>query len=426
MKIFLKIINKAFFVIMVLMAFVNCENESVDLNNQDTSVRNAKAWFVENKQSLRVLEYAKTIDWKKAIVTDGVKGKVVEVPIFLKEKDLVNINYDKSLKCYNRLMFILDEKKVYNVYHVIISHKNDTFDVDDEEVNFYKIKEDFEGLITVIDSKNTINDVVNLGNKKTNRYLITNKTNTDGVVCVYYGYWDENDEFHAYYQVGCYGGGSGSSGGTSYGGGGGKGDSDPTIGNNLITLLGPEVKIADIMSYLKCINLNQSAELIIYIDQPIANSADSYSISSSGYPNVGHSFIAIQQGGVRRVFGYYPATTVDPSAPNDPRAFGNNEGHVFDVSISIPISATRLVDIIGYVANAPLTYDLNNYNCTDFVIGIGNLGGLNLPDSYGTWPYGGGSNPGQLGQYIRGMVLPANAYRQTTISNAAANKGTCN
>nr|WP_315163053.1 hypothetical protein [uncultured Flavobacterium sp.] len=252
MKNFLKIINKAFFVIIVLIAFVNCENESVDLNNQDASVRNAKAWFVKNKQSLRVLEYAKTIDWNKAIVTDGVKGKVVEVPIFLKDKDVVNINYDKSLKCYNRLMFILDEKKVYNVYHVIISHKKDTFDVDDEEVNFYKIKEDFEGLITVIDSKNIINDVVNLANKKTNRYLITNKTKTDGVVCVYYGYWDENDEFHAYYQVGCYGGGSGSSGGTSYGSGGGKSESQPddktVCYNSLEDLISGSYAVSDLVT----------------------------------------------------------------------------------------------------------------------------------------------------------------------------------
>lgn len=410
---------------MVLITFTNCENESIDLKNQDVSITNTKAWFEKNKPSLKVLEYTKTIDWEKAIITDGTKGKVVEVPIFLNDKVVVNVDYDKSLKSYNRLMFILDEKDLYKTYHVIISNKRDTFDVSNNEINFYKIKEDFEGLITIVDSKNAITDIINLSTKKTNKSSITSKIKTEDAICLYYGYWDVNDEFHAYYLVGCYGGGSGTSGGTSYGSGGGKDDSDPTVGNNVITLLGPEVTIADIMAYLKCINLNQSAELIIYIDQPIANRADSYS-ASTGYPDPGHSFIAIQQGDVRRIFGYYPATNVYPNAPNDPRAFGNDQGHTFDVSISIPISPSQLVDIIGYTANAPSTYNLNTYNCTDFVIGIGNLGGLNLPDSYGTWPGGGGSNPGQLGQYVRGMVLPVNANRQTTSASSASNKGICN
>jgi len=29
------------------------------------------------------------------------------------------------------------------------------------------------------------------------------------------------------------------------------------------------------------------------------------------------------------------------------------------------------------------------------------LGGIPLPDCYGSWPYGSGSNPGVLGEYIR-------------------------
>ena len=56
----------------------------------------------------------------------------------------------------------------------------------------------------------------------------------------------------------------------------------------------------------------------------------------------------------------------------------------------------------------------------------GILSRLGLPDSYGTWPSGGGSNPGQLGQKIRDMALPTNASWQTTGANAANNTGTCN
>lgn len=205
------------------------------------------------------------------------------------------------------------------------------------------------------------------------------------------------------------------------GGSGGGGSITPSL-----VLLGPSNKISDINDYLKCINLGQNAVLVIYVDQPTPNSSDTWS-GSVYNPNVGHTFIAIQQGdGIRRVLGYYPDTTVDPSAPNDPRAFGNDQGHSFDVAISIPINPNQLLDVISYISNSPTSYNLNTYNCTDFAIAVGNLVGLNLPDSYGTWPGGGGSNPGNLGQEIRNMTFPPNVYRQTTTANAASNKGTCN
>jgi hypothetical protein len=205
----------------------------------------------------------------------------------------------------------------------------------------------------------------------------------------------------------------------TYGGGGGGSTTNPYV---TITLIGPRVKIVDINEYLKCFNLTQNATLIIYVDQPKPNSSDSYTLGG----DVGHTFIALQQGEIRRVLGYYPATSVDPyGKTTDISAFGNNENHFFDVSISTPISSVQLLNILGHCNNAPKTYDLNTYNCTDFAIQIGNLAGLNLPDSSGTWPNGGGSNPGQLGQNIRPMALPANSYKQTTGANSASNKGEC-
>ncbi|WP_367772383.1 hypothetical protein AB3G33_02575 [Flavobacterium sp. WC2421] len=197
------------------------------------------------------------------------------------------------------------------------------------------------------------------------------------------------------------------------------------IVDDVVFFIGPSNKISNINDYLKCFNLAQSAQLTIYVDQPTANSSVPWSGSLTD-PNVGHTFIAIQQGGIRRVLGYYPNSTVSIAYPNDSKAFGNDQGHISDVSLSIPINSTQLLNVIGYANNAPSTYNLNTYNCTDFAIAIGNLVGLNLPDSYGTWTGGGGSNPGQLGQNIRNMSLPTNANRQTTGANSATNTGTCN
>jgi hypothetical protein len=206
------------------------------------------------------------------------------------------------------------------------------------------------------------------------------------------------------------------------------GAGDSTTAN--IVFVGPSNKISNINEYLKCFNLGQSAELVIYVDQPTANSPTPYTYGpdpndSKGLPvsNVGHTFIAIQQGNIRRVVGYYPKDPVNPATSSTATSvLSNNENHFFDVSISTRISSSQLVNIVGYCSSTPIIYDLNNYNCTDFGIEIAKLGGLNLPDSYGKWPYGGGSNPGQLGQNIREMYLPAGVNRQVTGTNSASNK----
>ena len=167
-----------------------------------------------------------------------------------------------------------------------------------------------------------------------------------------------------------------------------------------IVIAGPANVITNLKDYLKCFNLALGATFTIYVDQPIANSSDSWTLTSDNTPDPGHTFIAIQQGDIRRVFGYYPRNNVNPvTSPSDPSAFGNDQGHKFDVAVSIPINASQLQTIINSSVNSSTsTYNLNSFNCTDFAIKIGNLAGLNLPNSYGTWPGGGGSNPGQLGQ----------------------------
>lgn len=212
-----------------------------------------------------------------------------------------------------------------------------------------------------------------------------------------------------------------------YRGGGGGGGGAGGASEAQIVIAGPANVITNLKDYLKCFNLALGATFTIYVDQPTANSSDSWAGTIKN-PDPGHTFIAIQQGDIRRVFGYYPRTEVNPiTSPSDPSAFGNDQGHTFDVAVKIPINASQLQTIINNSVNSSTsTYNLNSYNCTDFAIKMANLAGLNLPDSYGTWPGGGGSNPGQLGQNIRGMALPANAVRQTTSTNSAPNSGQCN
>lgn len=55
----------------------------------------------------------------------------------------------------------------------------------------------------------------------------------------------------------------------------------------------------------------------------------------------------------------------------------------------------------NYSNNQGQNYNLSNNNCTDLAISTLNHIGLSIPDSYGSWPFGGGSNPGNLGEEIR-------------------------
>lgn len=84
-----------------------------------------------------------------------------------------------------------------------------------------------------------------------------------------------------------------------------------------------------------------------------------------------------------------------------------------------------------------LGVDLRNYNVTKGEIamrkisrtkfalhGVG-AGGVDLPNTQGSWPGGSGDDPGDLGQDILSMSLPANASRNT-VQSPHPNQGSCN
>jgi hypothetical protein len=185
--------------------------------------------------------------------------------------------------------------------------------------------------------------------------------------------------------------------------------------------------IPDITEYLKCFDITQGATFTIYVDQPKENKSDTWS-GAAWDPNVGHTFISITQGNTTRVMGLYPKTTVNPFSSN-PSADGqliDNSGNDFDVSVSINISASQLSNLRSQIISNNSSYNLNTYNCTDFGLKMANeVLSMGIPDSSGTWPGGGGSNPGNLGQDIRNMSLNNGITKNTTGGKAVSNSATC-
>lgn len=189
-------------------------------------------------------------------------------------------------------------------------------------------------------------------------------------------------------------------------------------------------QITDIIDYLKCFDPTQPAVFTLYVDQPTANSNTPWSGNPLS-PDVGHTFISIKQGTIRRVLGFYPSSSVDLNNPSVTGVCENNSNHTFDVSLSLNITTTQLKNILSYIKfKSASTYNLNTANCTDFGMGAIKLAGIDIPSAYGTWGApgvgsGAGDNPGQLGQNIRNMPVANNVVKTTSTGNAQSNMGTC-
>ncbi len=203
-----------------------------------------------------------------------------------------------------------------------------------------------------------------------------------------------------------------------------------TNGNVAIIEAGTGGVITDINDYIKCFDKSKGAELTIYIDQPVNGQPNTWidkDPSIGGVdPEVGHTFISITQGGITRVLGFYPATGVKPKdSPQDVSILIDDSGHSFDVSITRTISPSELSILLHRVNNFRPIYDLNNYNCTDFAVQCGNAAGMGLPSSYGSWPLGGGDNPGVLGEKVRNLSNSNNRTINKNGGKSKSNKGGC-
>jgi hypothetical protein len=206
-----------------------------------------------------------------------------------------------------------------------------------------------------------------------------------------------------------------------------------SLGNNIVTDRGNNI-IKDINQYIKCFNNTAGSgySVVLFVDQPLNGSRETYSSVGNGDPGftVGHAFLVFQenQGGVvtRRAMGLYPSTNVTPFNPVSQGNMNDDEGHSFDIALSVSLGGQQFMDILNFCANGNnINYDMNSNNCVTWALSSLSTGGINIATKTGRWPFGSGDDPGDLGEDIRAMQLSSNMTRTTSGGYAPSNIGSC-
>lgn len=195
------------------------------------------------------------------------------------------------------------------------------------------------------------------------------------------------------------------------------------LDEDMVVVDDPDKPIANLSNYLKCLDPSQAAVFTIYVNQPSPNKREAINNAL----DVGHTFISIQQGNNVVSFGFYPLEGIGYQKSVN-GIMGDNSNYPFDLSISIPIDASKLNNIINYSVNFSqnVTYNLQTNNCSNFGIYVANMAGvpISISEATGNWLLGSGANPGALGQQIRNMELPLTATLNTKEGNSPNNS--CN
>ncbi len=186
-------------------------------------------------------------------------------------------------------------------------------------------------------------------------------------------------------------------------------------------LLPPTSPVIDLYLYTGCFDRSQAGKLTIYVDQPQPGSDEPFTILGK----MGHVFISLEQKVgrtiIRRFFGFHPSGKVNPFGNRvSPSTIGNDQSKKYDIYLPIELNAMQFDAALGAIHNYKASYDLENYNCTDFALDISTAAGHSLPRNSGWWIFGSGRNPGRFGEDLR--RIQGNVSQS---GKAPANLGNC-
>jgi hypothetical protein len=188
--------------------------------------------------------------------------------------------------------------------------------------------------------------------------------------------------------------------------------------------------IDNLKEYLKCLDGKKAGQVTIFVDQPVASSNATHTTTNdlTNPMDVGHVWISITQEvnatTITRLIGFYPSGVVMPGHTESSGQIKDDSGRSYDVSLTIDFTASQIQGLLDYINNTTTKYDLDKFNCTNFVVdAFGNI--ANFPRTLGTWPGGGGLNPGNFGEDIRNY---SGSYSSKNMAGGVSQevRGACN
>ena len=160
-----------------------------------------------------------------------------------------------------------------------------------------------------------------------------------------------------------------------------------------------------------------SYEISVLVDQPgDGGDRDPYEGGLLSDVDVGHTFVHLlkknKDGSTAEItVGFYPSKEVDPMKPEVKGMLIHDKGHAAEVKATKKVTHDQFFKAVKYIEDqGSATYNLNTYNCTDFGICVAGAAGWNISSQRGKWPFGGGHNPGDLGEDLKddhnGQIIP--------------------
>lgn len=183
----------------------------------------------------------------------------------------------------------------------------------------------------------------------------------------------------------------------------------------------PDKPIENINRYVDCFTASKRAKITFYADQPIKGTSLEFSMKEKA----GHAFITIQQNingtEIMRSLGFYSRSRVDPFFnTTGVSQLGDNSNENYDVKLTVEISGLQLASILEIIRGFNPVYDLEKYNCTNFVLDISDAAGLHIKRTIGKWVIGSGLNPGNFGEDLKSIPGAV-----TQVGTSPANIGDC-
>ncbi len=212
----------------------------------------------------------------------------------------------------------------------------------------------------------------------------------------------------------------------------GGGTGNPTVAPSPSNLPGEDHAAVNPKELIKCFgnipDQGATMKVTIYVQEPFPGTTFNY-----GPNSVGHVAIALTKSNgtssITQIVGFYPNAS-GASKMHAPSKIVDNSSLDYNVNINYTVTADNFNAIANYISNPPATYDISDFNCTNFVYNASKAGGITLPDPYNTiglsGPGGAGyaMTPAGLGNSIEN--LKDNPNVNTNGGTAPLGKGACN